>query len=81
MAMARSKPPKSSATRRKARKLLAVLGLIAGIGLLTLERTEALGGDRQGASWFWIVVAMLLILLALAELFDRTPADPEGEER
>ncbi len=57
--------------RGRFRKAGGVLAVCAGTLLIVLERSEALGGDRQGVAWFWIVVAVLLIVLGLAELFDR----------
>lgn len=58
------------------RKLGAVLAIVAGGALLVLERSEALGGQRQGAAWFWIIIAFLLVVLGMFELFDRSsPAE------
>lgn len=70
--MAGGQPKPLTPTRRRMRKVGAVLAMVAGAALLVLERSDALGGERQGAAWFWIVIAALLILLGLAELLDRT---------
>ena len=61
-------PPGSS--RRRLRKMGGALAVLAGVVLVVLERSEALGGAGQGAAWFWIVVALLLVMLGLAELFE-----------
>jgi len=61
-------PPGSS--RRRLRKLGGALAVLAGVALVVLERSEALGGAGQGAAWFWIIVALLLVSLGLAELLD-----------
>ena len=61
-------PPGSS--RRRLRKIGGALAVLAGVALVVLERSEALGGAGQGAAWFWIIVALLLVSLGLAELLD-----------
>ena len=60
-----------SPTRRRMRKVGAVLAIFIGVLLVVLERTQALGGERQGAAWFWIIVALALVAVGLAELLDR----------
>lgn len=61
-----------SPTRRRLRKAGGVLAVVFGSTLIVLERSEALGGAQPGVAWFWIVVAVLLIALGMAELLDRT---------
>ena len=65
--------PRRASTRRRARKLLAALGLVGGVMLVVLEVTRTFTREEgeTGIGWFWIVVALLLIALALAELLDR----------
>ena len=57
--------------KRRARKLLAGLAVVGGVGLIVLERSAILGGGAAGVSWFWIAVAVVLALLGLAELVDK----------
>lgn len=60
-----------SPTRRRMRKAGGILAIVIGSLLIVLERTQALGGEQQGAAWFWIIVALALIAVGLAELLDR----------
>ena len=60
---------------RRFRRGLAVAALLGALGLLALEGRELLTGGPRGASWFWIVVAVTLAMLSLAELLDRPPGD------
>ena len=54
------------ATKRKARRLFAVVFLIAG-GLLVY--LELRGPDTGGTNWSWAVLGGLIMVLALFELF------------
>lgn len=63
----RSQPP----TRLRMRKLGGVLAVVVGVLLILLERSAALGSDQPGAAWFWILVALFLIALGIAQLLDR----------
>ena len=56
---------------RKFRRALAVASLVGAAVLLTLEAREMTGGGPRGVSWFWVVVALALIVLSIAELTDR----------
>ena len=58
--------------KRRFRKAGGALAVLAGLLLIVLERSEAIGGQQAGVAWFWIVVAVLLIMLGIAELADRT---------
>lgn len=59
-----------NSTRRRMRKLGGVLALVVGALLISLERSDALGSDQPGAAWFWILVALFLIALGIAQLLD-----------
>lgn len=50
----------------KGRKLVAVLAVVAACVMLYLERDHIARG--LGESWFWIIVATLVAVLAAAEL-------------
>ena len=54
--------------------MFAGLALAAGIGLVYFETVHR-PDISSGESAFWLVVAALLILFALVELFSR-PTDP-----
>ena len=56
------------------RKMFAGLALAAGIGLIYFETVHR-PDTSSGESAFWLVIAALLILFALVELFSR-PTDP-----
>ena len=65
--------PERRATKHGARKLLATLGLVGGVALIVLETVGSFArvGGMSEVAWFWIVVALLLIAIAMAELLDR----------
>lgn len=50
----------------KGRKIVAVLAVIAACVMLWLERDHIARGT--GESWFWIIVAVFVAVLAAAEL-------------
>lgn len=52
------------------RRILAVLAMAVGLFLIVSE----VAGFRGGVQWFWIFVAVLMVLLGLAEFF--WPAPP-----
>jgi uncharacterized membrane protein HdeD (DUF308 family) len=58
----------------RARKLLAFLGIAAGVVLVSVE----LASFEDGAAWWWLLVGILLILLGLAELLLPSPPDRLG---
>ncbi len=59
----------------KRRTIFASLALVAGFGLIYFEMIHRRRVASAGEFWFWVSVALLLILFALAELFLR-PNDP-----
>jgi hypothetical protein len=60
-------PTPSAPKRRIPRKLLAALAVTAGVVLALFELPPALAGNPE--SWFWVVVAAVLVLFGLAEAF------------
>lgn len=63
-------PGRPRPRRRRMRKVGAVLAIVAGLALVAIEWL-LMGEEQQGVSWFWIVVAGVLVMLGLAELLDR----------
>ena len=55
--------------------MFAGLALAAGIGLVYFETVHR-RGTSSGESAFWLVVAALLILFALVDLFSKPAAPP-----
>jgi uncharacterized membrane protein len=60
----------------RSRKILALFSLLTGIALFIFEY-RWIGQTESGEPWFWVIVALLLIVLALIELL--WPKAPGGE--
>jgi hypothetical protein len=63
----------------KRRKQVAVVSLLAAGVMLWLERHAIAQGS--GESWFWIVVAALVVMLAIAELAGVGNKPGEGSDK
>ena len=73
--MSGPQPPKPR-PGRGFRRAVAAAGLVGAAVLLTLEGRELLTGGPRGVSWFWILIALVLALLSIAELTDRRDPSP-----
>ena len=58
-------------TNRKPNRVLPALAAVFGLVLLAFE----VGRIRQGegAAWFWVVVAALMVVMGLLGVFQRPP--------
>ena len=63
--------PLKSGPNKGFRRAFAVAGLVGAVVLLTLEGREMAAGGPRGVSWFWVLLALVLALLSVAELADR----------
>jgi hypothetical protein len=63
--------PEPQPKRPVRRKVFAAVGLVAGLAMLGLEVLRPPEGTTSVEWWFWRVVAVLLVVLAVAELTSR----------
>jgi hypothetical protein len=63
--------PEPQPKRPVRRKVFAAVGLVAGLAMLGLEVLRPPEGTTGLEWWFWRVVAVLLVILAVAELTSR----------
>ena len=68
--------PTKPGPNRGFRRAFAVAGLVGAVLLLALEGRELVSGGPRGVSWFWILIALVLALLSIAELADRGDVSP-----
>ena len=66
---------KKSGPTRKFRLVLAISGLAAALILISLEFDDVLNNGLAGVQWFWVLVALCLIVLSLLNLADLRDAD------
>jgi hypothetical protein len=56
-------------------KLLGVLATLAGVGLCYFELRD---GEVAGDAWFWLFVALFLLVLGIVELASRKASGNGG---
>ena len=68
--------PDPAPKRPVRRKVFAAIALIAGLAMLGLELVRPPLGTTAVEAWFWRVVGVLLVTLAVAELTSGRDKEP-----
>jgi hypothetical protein len=58
--------------KRRSKRLFGAVGMAGGLTLLAFELFRFNNGAE---GWFWMVVAVLMVLFGAAELFSKSPEE------